>query len=1028
MYINRIVESDYENLMIDLLTEYGYEYVHGFDISVDGSESERACNEDVILEDRLIGKMIDINPGIDRSIILDAFKKLQSIQSNSLIEANYAFHEMLVNGITVEYKRHDGTIAGVPIKLIDFDNPGTNNFLAVNQLTVSNEKKKRRPDMVLFINGLPLVVVELKNPVDEKAGINKAYVQIKNYMAEIPQLFYYNELCILSDGVFTEAGTVSSDIQRFMGWKTLDGREEAPPEMGSLEVMVAGLLNKDTLLDVIKNFIVFDGDGRGNKIKKVAASHQYYATNAIVESTVKASGIAGDGRSGVVWHTQGSGKSLTMVFYSGKIAKDSRMNNPTIIVLTDRIDLDDQLFSTFSNCNHLLRQTPQQADTRQELMELLTVASGGIIFTTINKFFPGEGQVKYPVLTERHNVVVIVDEAHRSQYALIDGYASHMRDALPNASYVAFTGTPIDLSDRSTLRVFGPCISVYDIQQSIDDNTTVPIFYESRLVKIDLPDEKKELLNEAFDEIFEDSENDQKEKEKRKWSMLEALVGADKRLELVAKDIVQHYEGRQESLDGKAMIVCMSRRICIGLYDELIRLRPEWAGTGDDDSTVNVIMTGSATDPSEWQKHIRNKAARSEMAIRYKDVKDPFKIVIVRDMWLTGFDAPCMHTMYVDKPMRDHGLMQAISRVNRVFGDKPGGLIVDYIGIADNLAKAVGRYTRGGGKGKIYIDTSEAIPVFFEKYEICCNMMHGYDWSWWRNKSRKDRIRMIPGAANHILGLEDGKERFKKNVRDLERIYPQVASYAEVMAVKEDVAFFQSVRAFIVKSTESPKTKGLRDEALRQLLSSALVSEEPTDVLEILGYDKADISILSDEFLSRIKAMPEKDLAARILEKIIKDNLRVMGRGNIVQSKKFSELIEESITKYEKHLYDTTEFINALIQLAKEIKEADSRGEELGLTSDELAFYDALSTDGAAVELMGDGILRSIAMDVARTVNRNMTVDWSIREQAKAKMRIAIKRLLTKYGYPPDKKEDATQLILTQAEALCRLKEVGDYD
>lgn len=1028
MYSNRIVESDYEDLMIDILVEHGYEYLHGHDISVDGPKPERSCNEDVILEDRLIRKMVEINHGIDTSIVHDAYKKLQTISSNSLIDANYAFHEMLVNGITVEYKRKDGTIAGVPVRLIDFDNPKNNNFLAVNQFTVSNEKKKRRPDVVLFVNGIPLVVVELKNPLNEKAGIDEAYTQIKNYTIDIPQLFYYNELCILSDGIFSEMGTISSDIQRFTSWKTLDGVKEAPPEFGSLEVMVAGLLNKNALLDIIQNFVVFDGDGRGNKVKKVAASHQYYATNAIVESTVKASGIAGDGRSGVVWHTQGSGKSLTMVFYSGKLAKDPRMNNPTIIVLTDRIDLDDQLFSTFSNCNHLLRQTPQQADTRQDLKELLKVASGGIVFTTINKFFPDEGQIKYPVLTERRNVVVIVDEAHRSQYALIDGYASHMRDALPNASYVAFTGTPIDLSDRSTLRVFGPCISIYDIQQSIDDNTTVPIFYESRLVKIDLPDEKKELLNEAFDEIFEESENEHKEKEKRRWSMLEALVGADKRLKLVAEDIVQHYESRQESLDGKAMIVCMSRRICVDLYDELIKLRPEWAGTSDDDSTVNVIMTGSATDPPEWQKHIRNKAARSEMAVRYKDINDPFKIVIVRDMWLTGFDAPCMHTMYVDKPMRDHGLMQAISRVNRVFGDKPGGLIVDYIGIADNLAKAVGRYTRGGGKGKVYVDTTEAIPVFFEKYEICRSMMHGYDWSWWYNKSRKDRIRKIPSAANHVLGLENGKNRFRKHVRDLEMVYPQVASYPEVMAVKEDVAFFQSVRAFIVKSTESPKVKGLRDETLRQLLSSALVSEEPTDVLEILGYDKADISILSDEFLSRIKTMPEKNLAARMLEKILKDNLKDLSERNIVQSKKFSELIEESITKYEKHLYDTTEFINALIQLAKEIKEADSRGIELGLTSDELAFYDALSTDGAAVELMGDGILRSIAMDVARTVNKNMTVDWSIREQAKAKMRIAIKRLLTKYGYPPDKKEDATQLIIMQAESLCRLREVGDHE
>ncbi len=793
--------------------------------------------------------------------------------------------------------------------------------------------------------------------------------------------------------------------------------------MCSLEVMVVGLLNKNALLDVIKNFIVYDGDGRGNRIKKLAASHQYYAVNTIVESTIRASRVTGDGRSGVVWHTQGSGKSLTMVFYSGKIAQDLRMNNPTIVVLTDRIDLDDQLFTTFSHCSHLLRQTPQQAETRQELMELLKVASGGIVFTTINKFFPSEEQTRYPVLTERRNVVVIVDEAHRSQYALVDGYASHMRDALPNASYVAFTGTPIDLSDRSTIKVFGPCVSVYDIQQSIDDKTTVPIFYESRLIKIDLPDDKKELLNSSFDEISEDMENDQKENEKRKWSMLEALVGVNQRLRLVAEDIVRHFEGRQEAIDGKAMIVCMSRRICVDLYDEIIKLRPEWAGTGDEDSAINVIMTGSATDPPGWQKHIRNKAARSEMAVRYKDVKGPFKIVIVRDMWMTGFDAPCMHTMYIDKPMRDHGLMQAISRVNRVFGDKPSGLIVDYIGIADSLAKAVGRYTRGGGRGQVFIDTREALPIFFEKYEICSNMMHGYDWSWWHNKPRKDRIRMIPGAANHILGQEKGKDRFNKNVGDLGKIYPQVASYSEVAAVKEGVAFFQSVRAFIVKSTETPKSKGLRDEALRQVLSSALVSEEPTDVLKILGYDKADVSILSEEFLSRIRTMPEVNLAARVLERILKENLKTMEKRNIVQSKKFSELIEESITKYEKHLFDTTEFINALIQLAKEIKDADARGEKLGLTNDELAFYDALSTDDAAVKLMGDEVLRSIAMDVAKTVNRNLTVDWSIREQAKAQMRKAIKRLLTKYGYPPDKKEDATQLIITQAESLCKLRD-----
>jgi len=1021
---NIFAESDFEELLIDYFKEQGYLYVSGPTISPDGESPERSNYSDVVLKDRLRRKLMDINPGIEKGLIDDAVRKIMSISSNSLITANMDFHEMLIQGVRLESKRKDGTIAGEFVKIIDFTNPERNEFLVVNQFTVINEGKERRPDVVVFVNGLPLIVIELKNPTDEKATINNAFVQIQNYKNDIPQLFHFNEGCILADGVFTEVGTISSGFQHFVEWKSMDPEDTNTPLMGTSELMVQKMLNKETFLDLIKNFTVFDDDGTGKKIKKVAKYHQYYAVNAAIEATVKAVNITGDGKCGVVWHTQGSGKSLTMTFYTGKMSRDERMNNPTVLVLTDRIDLDDQLFGTFSNCSGLLRQIPQQAETRDDLRDLLRVSSGGIVFTTINKFLPTEDERKYPLLSDRHNIVVVADEAHRSQYDLVDGFAANIRDALPNASFIGFTGTPIDLSDRSTVNVFGECISIYDISRSIEDKTTVPIYYESRLVKIDLPEDQKEILNQSFEMISEDMESTVREKEKRKWAMLESLVGLDTRLELVAKDIVDHFEKRQEAMDGKGMIVCMSRRICVELYNYIIRLRPEWVGKGDDDSMVNVIMTGSATDPVEWQRHIRNKLRRNEMALRFKDPRDPFKLVIVRDMWLTGFDAPCLHTMYIDKPMKDHGLMQAISRVNRVFGDKPGGLVVDYIGIADNLAKAVGTYTREGGKGLVYVDVSQAVPLFFTKYEICCKMMHGYDWSWWYESSKKDRIRMLPGAADFVLKLENGVERIRKNVAELTNAFNLVNTVKDVLGKREDVAFFQSLKSYVVKLVTPPSKKPTLnpDVAIRQVLSSAIVSQEPTDVMELLGYDKADISILSEEFLSRIKQMPEKNLAAELLKRMLLDNITYNGRQNIVQSKKFSELIEESINKYEKHIIDTTQFINVLIQLAKEMNEANRRGIELGLTKEELAFYDALGTDDAAVKLMGDNILRTIAMEVAKTIESNMTVDWNIREQAKAKMRMSIKRLLTKYGYPPDKKEDATKLIINQAEEICKLK------
>lgn len=1017
-----IAESDFEELLIDFFTEQGYSYIPGPMISPDGDSPERDSYFEVVLKGRLKRTIAYINPNINDGLIEDAVRKITSLSSNSLMAVNQEFHEMLIQGIRLESRRTDGTIGGEFVKIIDFENPEKNEFLVVNQFTVINEGKERRPDVILFVNGLPLVVIELKNPADEKATINNAFTQIQNYKNELPQLFYYNEGCIIADGVFTEVGTISSGYQHFVEWKSMDSKDKDAPMLSTAELMIQRMFNKATYLDLVKNYTVFDDDGTGKKIKKVAKYHQYYAVNAAIDATVKAVNITGDGKCGVVWHTQGSGKSLTMTFYAGKIARDTRMENPTIVVLTDRIDLDGQLFCTFSNCSNLLRQIPQQADSRDDLRTLLRVASGGIVFTTINKFLPTENESRYPMLSDRRNIVVIVDEAHRSQYDMVDGFGANIRDALPNASFIAFTGTPIDFSDRSTVNVFGSCISIYDISKSIEDKTTVPIYYESRLVKIDLPDDQKELLNQSFETISEDMEITVREKEKRKWAMLESLVGVDSRLKLVAKDIVSHFEKRQEAMDGKAMVVCMSRRICVELYNHIIKLRPEWAGN-DDDGVINVIMTGSATDPVEWQKHIRNKPRRNEMALHFKNPKDPFKLVIVRDMWLTGFDAPCLHTMYIDKPMKDHGLMQAISRVNRVFGDKPGGLVVDYIGIADNLAKAVGTYTRGGGKGDVYIDTSQAVPLFFTKYEVCCQLMHGYNWSWWAESSKKDRIRKLTGAADFVLKQDNGAERIRRNVTELTNAFNLVNTNSEVLDKREDVAFFQSLRAYVVKLVSPPPIKPPLDPdiAIRQVLSSAIVSQDPTDVLELLGYDKTDISILSEEFLSRIQNMPEKNLAAELLKRMLRDNITHGGRQNIVQSKKFSELIEEAITKYEKHIIDTTQFINVLTQLANEMNEANRRGIDLGLTKDELAFYDALGTDDVAVKLMGDETLRAIAQDVAKSVLSNMTIDWSVREQAKASMRKSIKRLLTKHGYPPDKKENATKLIIEQAEEICKM-------
>lgn len=1011
-------ESELEEAVLEWLRGLNYDYVLGQEIAPDGERPERKDYREVILKDRLQRSLTNINPRIPQSAINDALVKIGSISSASIIESNYAFHRMLSEGVDVEYKRKDGTIAGDKVYLIDFEDVDNNEFLAVNQFTIHENDKNRRPDVIIFINGLPIVVIELKNPADEKATIWSAFNQLQTYKKDIPSLFHFNELLIVSDGYSARIGSLTADKERFMPWRTIDGDGEDKGILNA-EILTKGVLHKDRLLDLVRNFIVFEEDAKGNKIKKIAGYHQFHAVNKAIETTVSASATKGDKRAGVVWHTQGSGKSLTMAFYAGKIIQDHRMENPTLVVITDRNDLDDQLFGTFSSCKDLLRQNPRQAGSREELIKLLAVASGGVIFTTVHKFFPENEERKYPLLSDRRNIVVIADEAHRSQYDFIDGFARHMRDALPNASFIGFTGTPIELEDRNTRHVFGDYIDVYDIQQAVEDGATVRIFYESRMTPIELPESKKALLDHLFDEATESEEIAEKEKYKHRRAVLEALVGSEKRIKVIAKDLVDHFEKRQNVMQGKAMIVCMSRRICVDLYNEIVRIRPDWGGTGISDRKLNVVMTGSAADPLEWQDHIHNKAKREELANRFKDPNDPFQIVIVRDMWLTGFDVPCLHTMYVDKPMQGHGLMQAIARVNRVFRDKQGGLIVDYIGLADQLKKALSTYVNSGGRGKAVIDQHEAVEAMLEKYEICQVLMSGYDWSWWEDADKKERLDRIIEPVNFIMRSTEEKDRFKRAAADLTKAFSLAVPLEEALAIQDDVGFFQSVKVGIVK-TEGDRTAPTDvDFAIRQIISSALVTDQVIDIFEAAGIDKPDIGILSEEFLAQVQKVPQKNLAAELLRRLLKEHIRNRARTNVTESRKFSAILEETISRYEKRMLDTVEFIEILIGLAKEMGEAIRRGEELNLSVEEVAFYDALETNDSAVKVLGDEVLRSIAVDIASQVRSNMCVDWAVRESARARMRVAIKRVLRQYGYPPDKQEKATMTVIEQAELLC---------
>jgi type I restriction enzyme R subunit len=850
-------------------------------------------------------------------------------------------------------------------------------------------------------------------------------------------------LLVVSDGVEARIGTLTAGREWFKPWRTITGETLADPHLPELQVMIEGVFDKRRLLDLIAHFIVFEDTGGGALAKKMAGYHQFHAVNVAVSETVRASGRTediqvasgewgeyhskgtrdakpGDRRVGVVWHTQGSGKSLTMAFYAGRVIREPAMANPTIVVLADRNDLDDQLFGTFSRCQDLLRQPPVQAESRADLRDKLSVDAGGVVFTTIQKFLPEEKDDRHPVLSDRRNIVVIADEAHRSQYDFIDGFARHMRDALPDASFIGFTGTPIELTDKNTRAVFGDYISVYDIQRAVDDKATVPIYYESRLAKLDLDEAEKPKIDPEFEEVTEGEELERKEKLKTKWAQLEAIVGSEKRLKLIAKDIVEHFERRLEAMEGKTMVVCMSRRICVELHREIVCLWPAWHADEDDKGAIKVVMTGSASDPLDWQPHIRNKPRREALANRFRDSKDPFKIVLVRDMWLTGFDAPSLHTMYIDKPMRGHGLMQAIARVNRVFRDKPGSLVVDYLGLTHELKQALATYTESGGKGKAANLQDEAVALMLERYEICRGMFHGFDWSKWATGAPAERLSLLPSAQEHILKQEEGKNRLLQAVRDLSQVFALAVPHEEALRIRDDVAFFQAVRASLAKRAPGEaKTEEELDLAVRQIVSRAVAPEGVVDIFAAAGLSKPDISILSDEFLAEVKGMPHRNLAVELLRKLLSGEIRKRRRKNVVQARSFAEMLEESLRRYQNRAIEAAQVIEEMIGLAKEMREANRRGEALGLTDDEVAFYDALETNDSAVKVLGDETLRTIARELVAAVRANVTIDWTVRENVRAQLRVLVKRILRKYGYLPDKQEKATQTVLEQAAVLC---------
>lgn len=1037
--MSNFVESDVEEAALSYFEELGYAVLHGPNIAPGEPSAERNTPSDVILEGRLRSALAQINPQLPAEALNAVVRQVLRSETQNLIENNRRFHRLLVDGVPVSYQQGERTVHD-QAWLIDWDNPTHNDWLAVNQLTVI-EKQNRRPDIVLFINGLPLAVLELKNAAAENADIIAAFNQLQTYKKDIPSLFTYNEALVISDGLTTRIGTLTANRDRFMPWRTIDGIDIASPNTPDLEVVIRGVFEPVRFLDLIRYFMVFEADDE-TVIKKMAGYHQYHAVNKAIAATLDAVSPQGDKRAGVIWHTQGSGKSLSMTFYAGKIIQHPALANPTLVILTDRNDLDDQLFGTFSKCADLLRQIPTQASDRADLKAKLQVASGGVIFTTIQKFTPDDRGSEYEMLSDRRNIIFIADEAHRSQYGLTErivtrtdketgeegaykvyGFAKYLRDALPNASFIGFTGTPIEGVDKNTKQIFGDYIDIYDIQRAVEDKATVKIYYEARLAKLALDESEKPKIDPSFEDVTEGEEQTTKDKLKSKWAQLEAMVGTEKRLALVAQDIVQHFENRLTTLNGKGMIVAMSRRICVDLYNQIIQLRPDWHSDSDDTGAIKVVMTGSASDPENFQPHIRTKKGRDVLAKRLRNPDDPLQLVIVRDMWLTGFDAPCLHTMYVDKPMKGHNLMQAIARVNRVFGGKEGGLVVDYLGIAEDLKNALMDYTERD-RGQTGIPIEEAVAILQEKYEIVAAMFHGFDYSLFHTGTPKERLGILREATNWILRpefqAEKGTQRYIQAVTELSKAFALCSTEDEAIALREDIGFFQAIKAILSKHTvEGTRSKADLDLAVRQIVSSAVSSDEVIDIFATAGLEKPEISILSDKFLEEVRGIPQKNLALEVLRKLLNDEIRARAKRNVVQSRQFSEMLENTIRRYQNRSIESAQVIQELINLAQEVREAAKRGETLGLTEDELAFYDALEVNDSAVQILGDEVLKAIARDLVEAIRRNVTIDWTERETVRAKMRSIIKRLLRKHGYPPDKQQKATETVLTQAETLC---------
>jgi type I restriction enzyme R subunit len=1115
-------EAQLETALLEQLAALGFGCASDDLIGPDGRQPERSAYDEVVLKARLTAAVARLNPALPAEAQADAIRRLTQSELPNLLEQNRRIHRLLTEGADVEYYGDDlsagqagGTLTAGKVRLIDFERPANNDWLAVQQFTVVAGQAKRRPDVVVFVNGLPLAVVELKAPGSEQATLDGAFNQLQTYKQQIPALFYCNALLVTSDGLSARVGSLSADQERFMPWRTTDGSRVEPKGMPEMATLIEGVFEQGRFLDLLRHFTVF-GESPSGLIKIIAGYHQFHAVKKAVISTLRASQRPdqfkaaedpaayrlpsvkdqppGDHKAGVIWHTQGSGKSLLMAFYAGLLVFDPRMANPTLVVLTDRNDLDDQLFATFAMCKDLLRQTPVQAQHREHLRTLLNRASGGVIFTTLQKFSPllpspsrrgagDEGDGQMPVLTDRSNVVVIADEAHRSQYGfkakvasktgeIAYGFAKYLRDALPNASFIGFTGTPIEATDVNTPAVFGHYIDIYDISRAVEDGATVPIYYESRLARIELDEDEKPRIDAEIEALLEDEDEPSAERTKQKWSTVEALVGSDKRLALVAADLVQHFEDRVAALHGKAMMVCMSRRICVALYDEIIKLRPDWHSPDDNAGSIKIVMTGAASDPAQWQQHIGNKTRRDLLAKRARVARDPLQLVIVRDMWLTGFDAPALHTLYIDKPMRGHGLMQAIARVNRVFRDKPAGLIVDYIGIAQNLKSALAQYSKPD-QDKTGIDEVEAVAVLLEKYEIVRDMFaaqgsasvaggttpwmeevgrsrkpeprmpgatRGFDYRTGLSGTPGERLAMMAGAIEWILDRQRqwaaaektpeakklAQRRFADGVLSLSKAFALAASSDEARGIREEVGFFQAIRAALVKTAGgSGTTRQDRELAIQQIVSRAVVSTEIVDILAAAGIQTPDISILSDEFLLEVQQMEKKNLALEALRKLLNDSIRSRTRTNVLETRAFTERLEDAIARYHANAITTAEVLQELIKLAQDIRAARNRGEEQGLSDEEIAFYDALAENESALQVMGDASLRVIAHELLVSLRENVAVDWAHRESARARLRVLVKRILRKYGYPPDLQDAAVQTVLQQAEVLSALRQTG---